>query len=183
MLHPSALAPDSVNLEDERSTIYLGSHVEMQVDDNTLPVYLSLDIHDKLLHNCLLDSGASHNLMPKRVMDELRLQITKEYHDLYTFGSKRVKCIGVIKDLVVSLTRIPMKSIVMDIVVAYIPSIFGILLSRSWSKKLGGTLLMDMTFATIPMFGGEFRRMYQETQMASIINDHENPSNHPIYVE
>ena len=61
-------------------------------------------IYDKLLDNCLLDFGASHNLMPKKVMDELGLEITKQYHDLYTLDSKRVKCLGVIKDLVVSLT-------------------------------------------------------------------------------
>jgi len=80
--------------------------------------YVSLNIHDKTLHNCLLDSGASHNLMPKIVMDELGLDITKPYHDLYTFDSKRVKCLGVIKDLVIPLTQIPIKSIMMDIVVA-----------------------------------------------------------------
>lgn len=183
LLQPSVPAPDSVNLEDERPTIYLGSHVENQVDDNTPPFYLSLNIHDKFLHNCLLDSGASHNLMPKRVMNGLGLHITKEYHDLYTFDSKRVKPIGVIKDLVVSLTQFPMKSLVMDTVVANIPSRFGMLLSQSWSKKLGGTLQMDMTFGTIPVFGGEFRRLYREIQMAYIISDHENPSNHPRYVE
>ena len=42
---------------------------------------------------------------------------------------------------------------------------------------------MDMSFATIPFFGGEFRRLYRETQMAYIISDDENPSNHPIYAE
>ena len=67
------------------------------------------------------------------------LDITKEYHDLYTFDSKKFKCVGVIKDLVVSLTYLPMKSLVMDIVVADIPPHFGMLLSRSWLSKLGGT--------------------------------------------
>ena len=90
---------------------------------------------------------------------------------------------GVIKDLVVSLTQLPMKSVVIDIVVADIPSRFGMFLSRSWSKKLGRTLQMDMSFTTIPVFGGEFRRIYRETQMADIISDDESPSNHPIYAE
>ena len=116
-------------------------------------------------------------------MEELGLQVAKEYHDLYTFYSKRVQCMGVIKDLVVSLTQLPMKSAFMDIVVAGIPSRFRMLLSRSWSKKLGGTLQMDMSYTTIPVFIGEFRRLYRETQMAYIISDDESPSNHPIYVE
>ena len=137
------LTPDSVNLEDEHPTIYLGSHVQDQNDDNSPHFYLSLSIHDKFLHNCLLDSGASHNLMPKKVMDELGLEITKKYHDLFTLDSKIFKFLGVIKDLVVSLTELPMKGLVMDIVVADIPSRFGMLLFRSSSKKLGGTLQMD----------------------------------------
>ena len=121
----------------------MGSHVRDQNDDNSPPFYLSLNIHKTLLHKFLLDLGASHNLIPKKVMDELGLEITKQYHELYTFDSKRLKCLGLVKDLVISLIQLPMKILVMDIVVAYIPSIFGILLSRSWSKNMGGTLQMD----------------------------------------
>ena len=59
-------APDSVNLKDERPAIYLGNHVQDR-DDDTIPrFYISLNIHDKLLHNCLLDSGASHNRMVRK---------------------------------------------------------------------------------------------------------------------
>ena len=116
-------------------------------------------------------------------MDELGLQITREYHYLFTFDSSRVHCIGLIKDLVVSLSQLPMKIIVMDIVVTDIPSKFVMLLSQSWSKKLGGTLQMDMSYATIPIFGGKFRRLYRETKLAYIVSDYQNPTNHPIYVE
>ena len=68
-----------------------------------------------------------------------------------------------------------------DIGVADIPPKFGLLLSRSWSKKLGGTLQMDLTYATIPMFGGETKRLYRENQLAYIISKEINSVNHPIY--
>ena len=42
---------------------------------------------------------------------------------------------------------------------------------------------MDMLYATIPVFGGEFRRLYRETQMDYIISDYHNTSNNHIYVE
>ena len=100
-------------------------------DDSSPPFYTSLNIHDKVLHNCLMDSGASHNLMPKAVMEELGLEVTRAYHDLYSFDSRRVQCLGVIKDLAVSLFQLPMKSMIMDIVVADVPPKFGMLLSRS----------------------------------------------------
>jgi hypothetical protein len=83
-----------------------------------------------------MDSGASHNLMPKTIMDELGLEITNAYNNLYSFNSRKVQCLGVIKDLVVTLFQLPMKSVVMDIVVADVPPNFGILLSISWIKNL-----------------------------------------------
>jgi hypothetical protein len=124
-------------------------------DDSLPPFYTSLNIHDKVLHNCLMDSEASHNHMPKIVMKELGLEVTKAYHDLYSFDSRRVKCLGVIKELVVSLFQLPMKSVIMDIIVADVSPKLDMLLSRSWIKKLGGTLQMDLTYATILVFGGE----------------------------
>ena len=83
------------------------------------------------LHNAMFDSGASHNLIPKIVMDSLGLDITRPYKDLYLFHSRELKYLGLIKDLVVSLHQIPEKSLVMDVVVADVPPKFGMLLSRS----------------------------------------------------
>ena len=119
--------------------------------------------------------------MPKAVMEALGLSITKPYHDLYAFDSRAVKCLGVIKDMVVSLAQLPMKSVIMDVVVADITPKFGLLLSRSWAKKVGGTLQMDLSYATIPVFGGENRRLYRELQFAYIVTDEKNPTNHPLY--
>jgi hypothetical protein len=150
-------------------------------DNSSPPFYTSLNIHDKLLHNFLMDSGASHNLMPKTVMEELGLEVTRAYHDLYYFDSRRVQCLGVIKDLVVSLFQLPMKSMVMDIVVVDVPPKFGMMLSRSWIKRLGGTLQMDLTYATIPVFGGEHMILYREAQLAYIVSDEVNPTNQPIF--
>jgi ribonuclease HI len=92
-----------------------------------------------------------------------------------------VKFLGVIKDLVVSLFQFPMKSVIMDIMVVDVPPKFGMLLSIYWIKRLGGTLQMDLTYATIPMFGGEHRRLYREAHLAYIISDEENPTNHHIF--
>jgi hypothetical protein len=128
-----------------------------------------------------MDSGALHNVMPKVVMEELGLDITRPYHDLYSFDSKKVKCLGFMKDVVVTLSQLPMKSVVLNVIVADIPPKFGMLLSRSWAKKLGGTLQIDLSYATIPVFGGEQRRLYREVRLSYLLSDHESPTNHPIY--
>jgi hypothetical protein len=117
------------------------------------PFYANLKIHDMTLHNAMTDSDASHNLMPKVVMDELGLDITKPYKDIFSFDSRKVKCLGLIKDLGVSLSQIPSKNLVMDVVVTDIPPKFNMLLSRYWAAKLKGTLQMDMSYATIPVLG------------------------------
>ena len=75
-----------------------------------------------------------------------------------------MKCVGLIKDMVVSLSQIPTKSIMMDVVVADIPARFGMLLSRSCGEMLGGVLKLDFTYAIIPVFNGEERRLYRETR-------------------
>ena len=40
---------------------------------------------------------------------------------------------------------------------------------------------MDLTYATIPMFGGETKRLYRENQLSYIIGNEQNSINHPIY--
>ena len=40
---------------------------------------------------------------------------------------------------------------------------------------------MDLTYATIPVFGGEQRRLYREAQLAYIVSDEADPTNHPIF--
>jgi len=118
---------DVVNLNDDQPKLLFG------LEAKGVPLfYISLNIHDKILHNAMLDLGASHNLMPKEIMERLNLDITRPYKDLFSFDSNQVKCLGLIKDLSVTLVQCPAKSILMDIVVANIPPKYGILLSRSW---------------------------------------------------
>ena len=43
------------------------------------------------------------------------------------------------------------------------------------------TLQMDLTYATILMFGGETKILYKENQFTYIISNAKNSINHPIY--
>jgi ribonuclease HI len=172
---------DTVNLTDDRPELLFGPAVDGRDDTGDVaPFYISLNIHDLILHNAMLDSGASHNLMPKAVMEKLGLEVTRPYKDLHSFDSSKVKCIGLIKDLCITLVQIPSKSMVMDVVVADIPPKYGMLLSRSWGAKLKGTLQLDMSYATVPVFGQQ-RRLYRETLMKYMVSSQEKPHNYPLY--
>jgi hypothetical protein len=47
--------------------------------------YISLNIHDLILHNTMLDSSAYQNLMTKVVMEKLGLEVTRPYKYLPFF--------------------------------------------------------------------------------------------------
>lgn len=157
-----------------------GPRVESIDNEEVPPFYISLRIHDQILHNTVFDCGTSRNLMPKVIMDNLGLDVTSPYKDLYSFDSRKVRCLGLINNLVVTLHQIPEKSVVMDVVVADALAKFGMLLSISWDAKLKGTLQMDMSYVTILVFS-EQRRLYRENRLAYMISSRDNPKNHHIY--
>ena len=115
---------DSINLNDDQPELIFGPDVNGKHQDGLVPLfYISLIVHDKILHNAMLDSRASHNLMPKTIMETLNLDITRPYKDLFSFDSSKVKCLGLIKDLCVTLVQYPGKSILMNIVVCNVPKL------------------------------------------------------------
>ena len=94
---------DSLNLQDDSLAILFGPRVDEYANEYVPPFYVSINIHDAILYNSMLDSGASHNLMPKQVMYKLGLDVTRPYKDLFSFDSIKFKCLGLIKYLVISL--------------------------------------------------------------------------------
>jgi hypothetical protein len=90
---------NTINLVDDRPELLFVPEFDGQTDNGIVaPFYISLNIHDLILHNAILDSSASHNLMPKVVMEKLGLEVTRPYKDFHSFDSNKVKCIGLIKD-------------------------------------------------------------------------------------
>ena len=85
-----------INHQDDTPVIVFGPRMENVVDDDVPPFYVTLKIHDLLLHNTMFDSGASHNLMPKEVMDNLGLDMLypkytqKTMCGLATFNTREV---------------------------------------------------------------------------------------------
>lgn len=86
---------DTINVVDDEPAILFGPTLEGCPKDTEIPhFYLSLKCHDFILHIVMLDSGASHNLIPKVIMEKLGMSITRPYHDLYSFDLGRVKCLS-----------------------------------------------------------------------------------------
>ena len=53
---------DSVNLFDDQPELIFGPDVNGKPQEGGVPpFYISLNIHDKIMHNTMSDSGAYHN--------------------------------------------------------------------------------------------------------------------------
>ena len=66
----------------------LGPKLKMWMMRKIPLFYLSLNVHDMIVHNAMIEYGASRNLMPKGVVESLGLEITRAYKYMYSFDSK-----------------------------------------------------------------------------------------------
>lgn len=134
----------------ESSEVYLGtSLVESQLDVD--PFLTTFIIKDKPVHNCMFDSGASCNLMPLEVMNELNMKVTIAFWKCTTMYLREVLVIRYVKGLVVQLTACPGKYLTLNVVIVDCPTKWGMLLSRQWVACVGGSVQMDMSYVTIPI--------------------------------
>ena len=70
---------DMVNVEDDQPELIFGPALDGESPDSDVPpFYISLRLHNYVLHNAMFDSGASHNLMPRAIMEKLGLDITRK---------------------------------------------------------------------------------------------------------
>jgi hypothetical protein len=66
-----------------------------------MPLYISIENHDVALHNYLVDTGATNNIMALVVMEALGMSCSKYYEtgeSIYAIDSRKVSAYGEIKD-------------------------------------------------------------------------------------
>ncbi|KAH9315166.1 hypothetical protein KI387_023793 [Taxus chinensis] len=165
----------------ETPEVYLGtSLVDSQL--NVDPFFTTLIIKDRLLHNCMFDSGASCNVMPLEVMNELDIKVTTAYGKCTAMDSREVPVVGCVKGLVVQLASYPGRNLKLDVVIVDCPAKWGMLLSRKWAASVGGSVQMDMYFSTIPI-EGSLVKLYGEKKMLHLIEDPNNASYEVLFVD
>ncbi|KAH9291061.1 hypothetical protein KI387_044632, partial [Taxus chinensis] len=170
-------------LEDlgEAPEVYLGtSLVDSQL--NFDPFFTTLIINDRLFHNCMFDSGASCNVMPLEVMNELDIKLKVAYGKCTAMDSREVLIVGCVKGLVVQLAAYSGKNLKLDVVIVDYPAKWGMLMSRKWAASVGGSIQMDMYFSTIPI-EGSLVKLYGEKKMLHLIEDPNNASYEVLFVD
>ena len=69
----------------------------------------------------------------------------------------------------------------MDVLVIDVPDAWGMLLSRKWAATMGGTLQMDLTYATFPSSENSFVKLYREKERKLHVEDTNEPLNEIVY--
>ena len=102
---------------------------------------LTFEIFNRNVHNCMVDSGASSNVMPLSVQ-KLNAEV-KPYLKIIQLDRTNVKVIGELKNVLVRLSSNPKVHQIIDIIIVDIPEFYGLFFSREWSEKLHGYFAID----------------------------------------
>jgi hypothetical protein len=113
------------------------------------PFYISIENHDVALHNFLVDTGTTNNIIPLEVMEKLCMKCTKYYEtgeSIYAIDSRQVPAYGEIKDFYAWITMTPHIITIFNIIVVDLPPTYGVFLGRDWSSMIGGYIMNDGSY-------------------------------------
>jgi hypothetical protein len=101
---------------------------------NVPPFLLTFEIFNRNVHNCMVDSGASSNVMPLSVCQKINVEVQPSSLKIIQLDQTNVKVIGELKNVLVRLSSNPKVHQIIDIIVVDIPEVYGLFLSRDWSE-------------------------------------------------
>jgi hypothetical protein len=101
---------------------------------NVPPFLLTFEIFNRNVHNCMVDSGASSNVMPWSVCQKINAEVEPSSLKIIQLDRTYVKVIGELKNVLIILSSNPKVHQVIDIIVVDIPEVYGMFLSRDWSE-------------------------------------------------
>lgn len=114
---------------------------------------LTYEIFNKNVHNCLVDSGASSNILPKSICAKLNVQPKKSVVRIVQLDRSQFEVIDELNQVTIRLSSNPKVCQVIDILVADIPELYGLILSRDWSEKLHGYFVTNWSHMWFPYNG------------------------------
>ena len=94
------------------------------------PFLVTLEILNHKVHNCLVDSGSSMNVMPLAVCKKLNGKLKPTIWDVTQLVKTSVKVVGEMENFLIRLSANKRICHYIDIVVADIPDGYGMILNR-----------------------------------------------------
>jgi hypothetical protein len=144
---------------------------------NVPPFLLTFEIFNRNVHNCMVDSGASSNVMPWSVCQKINAEVQPSSLKIIQLDRTSVKVIGELKNVLIRLSSNPKVHQVIDIIVIDIPEVYGLFLSRDWSEKLHGYFATDWSHLWLPENGKPNRiKVNREHYLKFTVDDLNDPN-------
>jgi hypothetical protein len=128
-----------------------GALIGRKSKSQTPPLLLTFEIFNRNVHNCLVDSGASSNVMPFSFCKKLNAQSKMCRTKIIQLDRSHVKVMGELKDLMIQLSS--NSKVHQVIYVIDIPKAYGVILSRDWLAKLNGYFATNWSHLWLPFKG------------------------------
>jgi len=122
-------------------------------NSHTPPFLLTYEIYNRNLHNYLIDSGASSNIMLASVCSKLNIEPQKSSIHIVQLDRTKVQVLGKINSVTIRLSADPRVVQRIDILITDILEFYGLILSRDWSQKLHGYISTDWYHMWLPYKG------------------------------
>jgi ribonuclease HI len=154
--------------EDFSLFIHQVGHPVSKVRELT-PFYVTLQVKDSLLHNCLLHPSATTNMMTEEVMCQLGLTPSQT-----NTGDDFAR--GIINNLEVAFNSCPSAPFLINVVVINAVNNLGVILHKDLIEHLNGSIHEQQSKATIPHPEGGFFTIYNEPLVGSPVETSNEPS-------
>jgi hypothetical protein len=128
----------------------------------------------------MVDSGASSNVMPLSICQKINEEVKPSDLKIIQLDRTNVKVIGELKNVLIRLSSNPKVHQIIDIIIFYIPEVYGLFLSRDWSEQLHGYFSTDWSHLWLPKNGKTNKiRINRECYFKHTVTDLNN-SNEPF---
>ena len=117
------------------------------------PFLLNFENFNQNVHNCLVDSRDSSNVMPYSVCQKLNSEPQMTKTKIIKFDRSQVKVLGELKDVLIRLASNYKVIQMIDIIVVDIPEAYGVIFSIDWSSKINGYFTVDWSQLWLPYKG------------------------------
>ena len=141
------------------------------------PFFISLETEELIIHNCMVDSGDTHNIMPLPIMKTIGIGFTRNYEDgecRFSIDSIRVPAYGDINYFCAWISLAPHITTIFTIIVVNLPLADNLVLGQEWSYPHGGYIMNDKSFLMILNKDDDFTRVPQEARKPSCYQRKEN---------
>jgi hypothetical protein len=118
------------NSTPSKSQVVTNASLTGQRSRSTTPPFLiTFEIFNRNVHNCMVDSGASSNVMPLKFCEKLNVKPEPSNIQIIQLDRTKVKVIGELKKVLIRMSANPKVHQTIDIIVVDIPDNYGMLLS------------------------------------------------------